>query len=248
MWSCRWAATKWCGWRQCTLLQARAQSTDVRKRLRFLEHCREEMREAGQRGVARLLVYVGRRQLLGGSLKGRSRKGGGRTRDRRGVARLENRSSRSLAGAARTRSLLALRAGDRANQIRGSTMFGSRGSERRQWKRRGWAAAERRGGGRALRSSATGGAAHAEAWVGEGNRMAKGDVTVTPDTAFVPRPLAETEAEYESALAVAKETRGGCRPRFVDRMPAGGAGRHGGERGDGQGEVARAVVIDKAEG
>ena len=45
-----------------------------------------------------------------------------------------------------------------------------------------------------------------EAWVGERNRLAKGDVKATPDTIFVPRHwVAESKAEYEAGVVIAKE-------------------------------------------
>ena len=89
----------------------------------------------------------------------------------------------------------------------------------------------------------------AEAWVGEGNRLARGDTTVTPDTAFVPRHwVAETEAEYEAGVVIAKEM--GRLPTKVRWEDVRVAQEEAGVRAELEKcrELAKMALRDKAEG
>ena len=215
----------------------------ARRKRRFLEQCSEEMREAGQRGVARTLVLVD-----GNFWEAEADHGSGAGGWLPGV---EWREEMGLADAWRVRHA-ELPGFTRGRQGQPDTRIDY------VWVEAEWEAAveeawvgPQHGEVAGLHSD------HrplvvqlrAEAWVGEGNRLAKGDVKVTPDTAFVPRHwVAESEAEYEAESAIAKEM--GRLPTKVRWDDVRAAQEDAGVRAELAKcrELASAVVRDKADG
>ena len=217
--------------------------SQARRKRRFLEQCSEEMREAGERGVARRLILVD-----GNFWEAEVDHGCGAGGWLPGV---EWREEMGLADAWRVRHA----------ELPGYTRGRSGQPDTRidyVWIDGDWEEAVEEAwvgpqGGEVAGLCSD----HrplvvqlgAEAWVGEANRLGKGDVKARPDTAFVPRHwVAESEAEYAAGLAVAKELgRLPTKVRWEDVRSAQEGAEVRAELAKCR-ELAQTVVRDKADG
>ena len=215
----------------------------ARRKRRFLEQCSEEMREAGERGVARRLALVDA-NFWESEADHDGRAGGW-------LPGVEWREEMDLADAWRVRHA-ELPGFTRGRQGQPDTRIDY------VWLDGDWEeAVEEAWVGPQCGEVAGVRSDHrplvvqlrAEAWVGEGNRLGKGAVTVRPDPAFVPRHwIAESEAEYVAAMAVATEMgRLPTKVRWEDVRAAQADAEVRAEMVKCR-ELAQAVVRDKAEG